>query len=163
MLKLMKRQAIAVGLLVVVLVLPSVADDRTIEKIAACAAIDDASERLACYDSLEGIEKSTPAKVAAPVAASVPVPPDELGSETVTRTDADSEDQSVVARVVSCSKDSLNDYYFNLDGGQVWKQLGDERFSFKNCDFNVTISKDYFGYKMQIDGKKGRFRVKRIR
>jgi len=58
---------------------------------------------------------------------------------------------------------SKKKYAFYLEGGQVWKQVGDKRLYFKDCDFNVTISKDFFGYKMQREGEKSRFRVSRLR
>jgi len=52
------------------------------------------------------------------------------------------------------------DCYF--DNEQLWKQSGAGRYRFSECDFDVTITKDFFGYKMKIDGGKT-LRVKRER
>jgi len=47
--------------------------------------------------------------------------------------------------------------------GQVWKQKNEPRQRYKECDFSVTITKDVFGYKMQIDGEGKQIRIGRIR
>ena len=62
-----------------------------------------------------------------------------------------------------CEKDSRKKFFFYLEGGQVWKQVSDKKLYFRDCNFDVTISKDFFGYKMQRVGEKSRFRVSRVR
>ncbi len=154
----------------ILLLLParSVADNGVEDEMMRCASVDDASARLACYDGLADRKVSSHAIVAAPTPAPgkppVASPPDELGSESLGRKDdMKDEEAAVVARVIRCDKDARKDYRFYLEGGQVWKQISDRKLYYKNCDFNVTISKDFFGYKMQVDGEKGKIRISRIR
>jgi hypothetical protein len=137
------------------------AEDDILNELRVCAAIDGDSSRLACYDKVGGYQEPAPLIVSERTA----VPPDELGSESLGRKKDDKvEPTSFAARVTKCTKDALKKkYVFHLEGGQVWKQISDKRLYFKECDFNVTIRKDFFGYKMQQEGEKVRFRVSRVR
>lgn len=155
------------------------ADDQVADDLARCSSIDDASARLACYDGLSGrselardssgaTAESSPAPVAAPVPKAVQTSQkalDDLGSETLPRKKGeDLKELSVRATVTRCQKDaSKKKYFFYFDNGQVWKQLSDKRVFFKDCNFEVTITKDFFGYKMQKDGEKARLRISRIK
>ena len=152
----------------VLLVMPAltVAENSVNDEIQRCASVDDASTRLACYDSLAGRQESTPATVAtaAPTNTAAQAPPDELGADALRRREGNVENEAPVAtRVIRCVKDARKDYTFYLEGGQVWKQVSEKKLYYRDCDFNVTISRDFFGYKMQVEGEKGRFRVTRIR
>lgn len=169
---LMTRIEVVAGLMLVLpllylLPLAAMAESGTDNGIARCASVNDASDRLACYDKLVGRQESSPATVVLPAKASPPVaaPPDELGAEALGRKEEkkDDDEAPVEAKVIRCVKDARKDYHFYLEGGQVWKQLSDKKLYYKECEFNVTISRDYFGYKMQIEGEKSRLRVKRIR
>ena len=71
--------------------------------------------------------------------------------------------QGFEGRVVECKKDSANKYYFYFDNGQVWKQRANARIPPGKCDFNVTITEDTFGYKMQIEGETKKIRIGRVR
>ncbi len=152
----------AVLLVMLVIGVPSLsfAEDDIHDEIRRCAAITEASERLSCYDkiSVRQSKASEPASEQA-VAISTPpvVPPEDLGANKKV------EVPSVNARVNRCSKDSRKKYIFYLDGGQVWKQISDKKLNFKDCNFNVSIRKDFFGYKMQAEGSKSKFRVSRVR
>ncbi|MCH9005523.1 MAG: hypothetical protein IH838_09565 [Proteobacteria bacterium] len=154
-----------IGTLVIGMSSISLADDSVVEELQRCAAVDEASSRLACYDHVSG--RQDPVSVPAPATASAPVEPlpDELGSESLNREDDEEEEPtSVVARVTKCTKDiTKKRYIFYLDSGQVWKQVSDKHLYFKDCGFSVTISKDFFGYKMQQEGEKSKFRVSRLR
>jgi hypothetical protein len=154
------------------LVLPHgvLADEMPADGLAHCAAIDDATTRLDCYDALSGraqarqeIADAIPETASSPPAG----PPDDFGSERIKNSEKseqeDAEEVEVVARVTRCEKDSRKKFFFYLDGGQVWKQVSDKKLYFRDCDFDVTISKDFFGYKMQRVGEKSRFRVSRVR
>lgn len=135
--------------------------------LAQCAAIDDATTRLECYDALSGRSgASEEVPAASPKAASIPAagPPVDFGSDRMTKSEKeDDEEIEVVARVTRCEKDSRKKFFFYLEGGQVWKQVSDKKLYFRDCNFDVTISKDFFGYKMQRVGEKSRFRVSRVR
>jgi hypothetical protein len=89
---------------------------------------------------------------------------DDLGSETLPRSSRDDAEKLEVRATVSrCEKDYRKKYLFHFDNGQIWKQMNDKRLSFKECNFDVTITKDFFGYKMQIDGEKSRIRIARVK
>ena len=88
---------------------------------------------------------------------------DDIESETNPSAIADEADELLVrARVTRCEKDARKKYYFVFDNGQVWKQVSDKRLRYRECEFDVTITRDFFGYKMQVDGEKGRIRIDRI-
>ena len=70
--------------------------------------------------------------------------------------------KSYRGHVRSCGQLSDDRWYFVFDNEQLWKQSGAGRYRFRECDFDVTITKDFFGYKMKIDGGKT-LRVKRER
>lgn len=155
--------AILVVALLLILPAISVGDDGADSEIARCALVNDASARLACFDKLGSRGKPTSAADAAPAAEPMQVawPPDELGSKDFRR-HVDKDESSVAARVIRCVKDTRKDYQFYLEGGQVWKQVDDRKLHYRTCEFNVTISRDAFGYKMQVEGEKSKYRVSRI-
>lgn len=170
---------------------PARADDSIPVELQRCASVAEATERLACYDELAGraapVLASTtkpesaaaPPAQAAPVvtAAEEPVPVtapspapaapktlDDIDSETMPGATGEEEDELLVrARVTRCEKDARKKYYFVFENGQVWKQVSDKRLRYRECEFDVTITKDFFGYKMQVDGEKGRIRIDRIK
>jgi hypothetical protein len=102
------------------------------------------------------------ATVAASPPAEQQVLTDEIGRETISRKDGGQGDISVRGRVASCAKGRSGKYVFYFDNGQVWRQKGNLRLSWKECEFDVTISKDFFGYKMVRDGDRKKVRIERI-
>ncbi len=137
----------------------------TSEALKACATMTDPQARLACYDELgqralqekPAAEPPQQEETVQPVTETAPAPvaqplPDELGESGNTQ---------YVGSITSCKQGHYGDWYFFFDNGQVWKAVSNRRLRFKECDFNVTISKDAFGYKMQIDGEKKSIRVRR--
>jgi hypothetical protein len=145
----------------------SIAEDNLRDELKSCAAFDDGAVRLSCYDRISGRQdearnpvREDPEVASAPVSA----PPDNFGAETLHRDDEKkAKEPPVAARVSRCSKDVRDKYIFYLEGGQVWKQVSDKRLYFKDCNFGVSIRKDFFGYKMQLEDSKKKFRVSRIR
>lgn len=136
------------------------ADDVNTDDPQRCATIDDDASRLGCYDKASGRVGKAPVVLPSLIEQVA----DDVGSESLPRQkDKKDEEVSVVARVTECTKDVRKKYIFRLENGQVWKQVSDRRLYFKTCDFNVTISKDFFGYKMQQVDSKLRFRVSRIK
>ena len=87
--------------------------------------------------------------------------PDDLGVEKKEE-EKPAEKKSYRGHVRSCGQMSDDRWYFVFDSGQVWKQSGNGNYRFKECDFDVTITRDFFSYKMKIDGGKT-LRVKRER
>lgn len=87
--------------------------------------------------------------------------PDDLGIEKKEERKP-AEKKSYRGHVRSCGQMSDDKWYFVFDSGQVWKQSSEGVYRFKECDFDVTITKDFFSYKMKVDGGKT-LRVKRER
>lgn len=152
--------AVLVGVVWYFAVPLSVADDTIASELQRCGSIDDGSLRLACYDMLSGRQGMAQESPVTPAEPSL----DNLGSESLPRDKKDEvETLAIQARVTRCAKNSLKKYFFYFENGQVWKQVSGKRLYFKNCDFNVTITKDYFGYKMQQEGEKARIRISRVK
>jgi hypothetical protein len=64
--------------------------------------------------------------------------------------DAERKNIAVQARVVRCLEQYNEKFLFYFDNGQVWKQKTDKRLTYdEDCRFDITISKDFFGYKME--------------
>ncbi len=88
----------------------------------------------------------------------------EVGEEQLSgKSRPEREPESFRGKVVECKQDASKKWYFYFDNGQVWKQRANARLSRRDCDFEVTIAKDSFGYKMQIVGESKKIRVGRIR
>lgn len=132
------------------------ADDDT--ALARCVSIDDAGQRLACYDEIAGRVTSANESAAPPAPIS-----EDYGAEQLSRDNPDRKvEKPVLVKVTSCRRDGHRRYYFYLENGQVWRQNDDDRLRFKECNFNATIVRDGFGYKLQVEGQKQRTRVKRV-
>jgi hypothetical protein len=131
------------------------ADDLS-DRVRECSTIGEDAARLACYDGLVTAE-----------ASAVPPPaPASLGAETLRHKDravAAEEEIEVAATVTQCGESADGRYVFYFSNGQVWKQSKDDRVSFRDCNFDVTITKDFFGYKMQQEGESRRIRIKRLK
>jgi hypothetical protein len=140
--------------------------------VARCADIDNGDARLACYD--EVARRSAPSQPANEATAeeqtgaakgSEPLPlTQEVGAEQLdSKIRPEQEPERFQGRVVECKQDASKKWYFYFDNGQVWKQRANARLTNRECDFAVTLTKDSFGYKMQIEGETKKFRVGRIR
>jgi hypothetical protein len=152
-----------------------------------CQAIEDSAARLACYDAIASrdpepapapLPEPEPApdpeprmEAEAPVDAAVPadeaVPSDgqreltdEIGRETVSGREA--EELAVRARVTRCARSRSGKYVYYFENGQVWRQRSSANVRWDDCDFDVTISKDVFGYVMVPDGSKRKVRIERV-
>jgi len=141
----------------------------TVEELKVCAKMADHDARLACFDDLgERVlrEEQNPAdikptqeKVAQPEAvAATPTNaqplPDDLGNPKAVE---------YVGLITSCKKGRSGTWFFFFDNGQVWKDVNSRKLRFKECNFNATITRDAFGYKMRIDGEDRTIRVRRNR
>ena len=107
-----------------------------------------------------------PEPVAAPLPEPVPLATrtlDDIDAETSPEAAREEQELAIRAKVTRCEKDARKKYYFVFENGQVWKQSSDKRLRYKECDFEVTITKDFFGYKMHPDGEKRRIRIARVK
>lgn len=139
-----------------------------------CGSIEDDASRLACYDSQalppkpveapppEDSPPSKPVEAPVPMEATQPAPLDEeIGKEALGR----EEDEELVVHgtVVRCVEDATSKYLFYFDNGQIWKQKDNTTIRWKECAFDVTITKDFFGYKMIPVGEKRKVRIGRVK
>ncbi len=137
-------------------VLPAAGDALT-AGLEACAAVTDAAERLNCFDVLaERIAERDPA------ASGQALPPlvDEVGKPA---TNDEAPDEEYAGRIASCEKsDASGRWYFTFDNGQIWRQTNAGRLPFRECDFDVTLKRDVFGYKLEIPSADRSVRVTRV-
>ena len=137
-----------------------------------CRTIRDAAARLACYDKLKPpIAESAPApipenKEAKTENSANSTEPkaldDKVGRESLKRKDPE-DLVRVRGHVVECPTNARGTYFFVFENGQVWQQKDSKRIAWKECDFEVTIDKDYFGYGMVKDGDDRRIRISRVK
>ncbi len=148
---------------------PALADDAAPGSLADCAAIEDDTQRLACFDALAASHEAAPAPPPAPPAAPVveesgPAPiTDEVGRERIERS-AREEAPVYTANVTRCEENQQSGQtYFFFENGQVWRQANYRRLRFRDCRFEVNLTDDNFGYSMYIPSEDRRIRVTRIR
>ena len=153
--------------------------------LKGCASIVENDARLTCFDAVAALmvdgqgaeDVVAPAAVAAaPVVASTapavastapatgPVPlTDEFGKERIEPIAAD-EREKYSARVVACQESAQSgQYFFTLDNGQVWKQSNYRRLGFRDCAFDIELSKGSLGYQMYIPSKDRSIRIARVK
>jgi len=146
-----------------------------------CAGLEDSVARLACYDEISNrqvpAEPAEPAEPEAPVAVAEPIETvekpvakepqpltEEVGQEQLDRRgESREEPETFAGRVTNCRQDAAHKWYFFFGNGQVWKQKDSGSLRFSDCDFDATIRRDFFGYKMQVVGDDKEVRVARVR
>ncbi len=147
-----------------------------------CRSIDNNAERLACYDQLNAppapptnqvevpvapvpVSKplETPTVVAPPPADEPAVLDDTVGRERIAERKGEQAALRVSGHVNGCREDRSGKYRFYFENGQIWQQKDNKRISWRECDFDVTIEKDFFGYKMLPLGEKRTIRISRIK
>ena len=159
------RRAGALLLLVMVSAGAVASDDALRE----CGEIADAKARLACYDAIAATP--APSQVVAPTQAAAPTPsvpaetpkPASAAPVAAAPSKSGSDNDTWQARVVRCQGASDGRYFFHLDNGEVWKQVKADRKSYKDCDFSITVTRDWFGYKMSTEDSKRPMRISRVR
>ena len=105
------------------------------------------------------VETAPATASAAPIAQ--PSMNDEMGGYQYAEKASDHPDNDINTRVVQCQQDRDKAWYFKFDNGQVWKQVDGTSRRFKDCDFPVVVSKDGFGYRMQVEGEGAKIRISR--
>jgi len=137
----------------------AVADDDLATRLATCQAVTVESNRLACYDELAASIESNAKPAAAPLKLS-----DDVANAEVKGTKVEQpEYEAVVTRCEEAKRGRR--LYFFMENGQVWKQSndGDLRLKDKDCQFDVTIRKDRFGWILRIPSEDRKVRVRRVR
>ena len=155
----------------------STESDGLLGDLQACARIADKLARYACYDALGeralAIDVATTAPAPEPgksaqvetapgdtAQAEPPAMPADLGKKKPEKKEK-KQQESYRGHVRSCAADMDGIWRFTFDDGQVWQQSSRGRHRFEGCNFDVTITRDFFGYKMSIDGDKT-LRVRRL-
>jgi len=161
----------------------AIADNDIVAGLGTCKAIEDESERLTCYDQLATSTAPviTRAAEAAPLPEAAPSPGATPSPDATTpaaplpltddvakaRIEGQESERPEYAAVVTRCEDAKREHrkFFAMENGQVWKQANTGRMSFrdKSCKFDVTLSKDAFGWVMEIPSEKRKIRVKRVR
>ena len=156
-----RAMAVVLSFILVATSESSSATDIGAADLQRCAVIEAAAARLACYDELAGRQGVA---AAAPNVTSGEAESAEAAEDTSSerRSRSDDDELRVRARVTRCEKDARKKVYFVFDNGEVWRQGSDKRLRFRDCEFEVTITKDFFGHKMQIDGEKRPIRIVRV-
>lgn len=128
--------------------LPGVSGADDAATLAQCAAVEDATVRLACYDALA----RRPATAATPPAAA----PDGFGKPQ--------ENPSIDARIVGSFITWKRGSLVKLDNGQVWKVLDESGEYYPDLQENpeVTITRGLTGYRMTIKAIRKKVGVKRV-
>lgn len=157
-------------LLGLALVTPALAQGDLADALRKCAAVEDKDARLACFDdianSLAGAKSriSEPGEAAAETVDGDQTKPlsDDVGKGAVAGEEAPR--TIYTATVTRCKHDRrLNQFFFFLENGQVWKMSNFRRPIVGKCRFDVTIEQDFFGFKMDIPSENASFRVSRVR
>lgn len=151
--------------------MPGHAHELQSRELKQCIEIEGDAARLACYDEVSGrlppqaIEQSQASTVDEDTSAEEYAPlTDDVGVESLPPEERKKQDGPVIRAIVTaCRQDARDKYYFYFDNGQVWKQKDDDRLRYKDCNFSVIILKDFFGYKMQVEGEEKRIRISRVR
>jgi hypothetical protein len=156
-----------------VILLNASANAQDAADLESCANLEDPQARLACYDAAsQGLQEeklASPPVEAAPAGESVESPAaedsapawDAIGEEQPGP--EDEKEQSLRLALTDCRKGPTGKWYFYFDDGQVWKQKDNDRFSTKNCDGEVAISKDFFGYKIKFQTTENKIRAERVK
>jgi hypothetical protein len=125
--------------------------------LAQCAAVEDATVRLACYDALA----RRPAAAAAPVVLPPPVVPPVPAADAFGKPQ---ENPSIEARIVGSFITWKRGTLVRLDNGQVWKVMDESGEYYPDLEENpeVTITRGLTGYRMTIKALRKKVGVKRV-
>ena len=167
---------------------------QTADTLDDCRAIEDNAERLACFDRVAGAEPpapprqpeapapvaEAPAAAAPPAQAETPAPaapprtaepeaPSNFGLERQAGLDGP---DRIVASVVGgfqgwgeyATEDGRKKTVFELDNGQVWVQVGTQKFRYGGPDRKVEIRRASFGsFLLSPEGYNRAVRVRRVK
>ncbi|WP_051215768.1 hypothetical protein [Ferrimonas futtsuensis] len=133
--------------------------DKAAEAVVNCASQTDKLDRLVCFDQLgKPVRAGTPTKPAAPQAAS----PDATDERFGLSDKRPEEPEAIEAAVSKLQQDPYGKFIVTLDNGQVWKQIDSKRFRLKK-DKPITIKKASLGsFMLSQEGSSKSARVKRL-
>ena len=152
------------------MLLPVSANAQEPADLERCAKLEDPQARLECYDAASKRQRSAaqPAPAAATPGPDDPREPaqaaplsDAVGEEQLQPKEA--VEGPVRGKLTDCREGPTGKWYFYFDNGQVWEQRDSDRLRFNECKFEVTISKDFFGYKMELPDSDNKIRIARVK
>ena len=127
------------------------------------AAPPPAEPAAAAASSAAVTPEPPPAESAAGAVAEAEPISDDIGLSGIESKDKP-EPKKYSATVTKCEESKQSgQYYFFFENGQVWKQANYKRLRWRDCEFDVTVSKGTFGYEMYVPEKDRTVRVARIR
>lgn len=156
------------ALVLVCLATSAVGDDRA----SVCAAIESAAERLACYDEAFGAEAEAAqrsadeltAESAAATAAVIVAPNNEPDADDFgfAKEKSETEGESLTSTITGLRKDAYKRRVFELENGQVWRQIEYKRVSVDVGEVAVIRHGSFNSYKLYIGNTKRWTRVRRV-
>jgi len=144
------------------------------ESARDCARIESATERLACYDVAFGAEADAKQRsadelagdsAAAAAAASTTAQrskPDEADFG-FTKQKTETEGESLTSTISGLSRDAYKRRVFELENGQVWRQIEYKSLSVDVGDVAVIRHGSFSSYKLYIGDTKRWTRVRRFK
>lgn len=176
------------GVLTLLFIRTALAQDIDADAMAACASIEDAAEKLACFEALVP-EQRAPAVEPAPAAAAVeaataataaPVAGGDSAADATVSASAndgaeafgqehldrgEEEPPALTARVVDVTRSWDDSLSFHLDNGQVWQQIEPRRFPYpRDGEFDVEITQGMMGdYRLRVEGEGRMVRIRRLK
>lgn len=138
------------------------------ERVLDCRRHSQESARLACFDELadELADNVTDDPSSSPTMVDgrqeAPANAPAANSTATLRRPADEVPTTLAVRIVECRRLPDNDYLFKLDNGEYWRQNGGYRLRLRDCQFDATLEKDFFGYKLEFAHNGQKVRVKHV-
>jgi hypothetical protein len=168
-----RRLTLLIAIMFVLSAVPAVPQDAVGTALNKCAGIAEDDARLTCYDALAVVligdqgDSGVVAPAVAVASAATPSGPapltDAVGKERI-EPKKDKEREKFAGQVVSCKESAQSGQtYFVLENDQVWKQSNYRRLGFRDCQFDIEISKNAFGYEMYIPSKDRTVRISRVK
>jgi hypothetical protein len=157
---------------------------RTLEEVAECAKIADATERLACYDAAAPKVKAVlerdlteDEKISifgltlwddGPGGSAEATKPEDFGRNDLPPTAQEQAEEltEITAKIVEAARNANGKVIFILDNGQVWKQIDSSKVLLPSDDddHTVRIFKGLIGsYRITVVDSGRTHSVKRIR
>ncbi|MEQ8486124.1 MAG: hypothetical protein RIB46_17330 [Pseudomonadales bacterium] len=129
------------------------------DRAATCAAVGDDDERLGCYDRHAAAELPAAAESAATAEAPATREPFPVYRQPPPRDDAA---DRLTARVVAVTRDRRGRRFFELDNGQLWRELSEGRVAIDE-GADVEIRRGVLGsVNMSPAGSEAFVKVRRV-
>ncbi len=168
------------GLMLAMLLAATAQADDLREELQRCAELENEQVRLACYDALARISAETVSEAHSedagaaappetPEAAASPEPEQDSGKSLTDRffgmlPGSDDGDNKIESRVVGEIEGLRRGKRFELENGQVWRQVDDTNRNYSATNPKVEIKEGFMNsYRMRLEGINARIRVRRVK